>query len=147
MDSPALPVFPKAFSCYKATTDKVYGSICISALNTILLVRGRKSNKWSFPKGHKKRGETYIECAVRETYEEAGIALDNIVPTAYQRLSIGEYYFYDLEEEILPNIVDTQEIVEARWMAVSEMRKESCNVDVNNFLTRLRRNNNFFRMT
>jgi 8-oxo-dGTP pyrophosphatase MutT (NUDIX family) len=147
MDSSATPVFPKAFSCYKATTDKVYGSICISALNTILLVRGRKSNKWSFPKGHKKRGETYIECAVRETYEEAGIALDNIVPSAYQRLSIGEYYFYDLEEEILPSIIDTQEILEARWMSINEMRKESCNVDVNNFLARLRRNNNFFRTT
>lgn len=144
MDSVA-PTFPKAFSCYKATTDKVYGSICISSLNTILLVRGRKSNKWSFPKGHKKRGETYIDCAVRETYEEAGIILDNVLPSAYQRLSVGEYYFYDIEEEIAPCIKDTQEISEARWMSINEMRRESCNVDVNNFLSRLQRNSNFFR--
>ena len=145
MDPAAAPTFPKAFSCYKATNEKVYGSICISSLNTILLVRGRKSNKWSFPKGHKKRGETYIDCVVRETYEEAGIALDNVLPSAYQRLSVGEYYFYDLEEEILPCIKDTEEITEARWMSVNEMRKEPCNVDVNNFLSRLQRNNNFFR--
>jgi 8-oxo-dGTP pyrophosphatase MutT (NUDIX family) len=141
---PTTP-FPKAFSCYKATTEKVYGSICISDLNTILLVRGRKSNKWSFPKGHKHRGETYIDCVIRETYEEAGIELENMVPTAYQRLSVGEYYFYDFDEEIIPSIKDTQEITDARWMSIDEMRTETCNVDVNNFLQRLRRNSTFFR--
>jgi mRNA-decapping enzyme subunit 2 len=137
--------FPKAFSCYKSNTEKVYGTICISPLNTILVVRGKKSSKWSFPKGHKNRGETYIDCAVRETYEEAGIDLENIVPTSYQRLSVGEYYFYDLQEEVVPRINDTQEISEARWMSIDDMRLASCNVDVNNFLNRLRRNTSFFR--
>ena len=145
MDSPTLLSFPKAFSCYKANTEKVYGSICMSPLNTILLVRGRKSKKWSFPKGHKHRGETYIDCAVRETHEEAGIDLENILPVAYQRLSVGEYYFYDLSEEVVPQINDSQEITEVRWMTIEEMRISPCNVDVNNFLSRLRRNTNFFR--
>ena len=145
MDFTASPVFPKAFSCYKASSEKVYGTICISPLNTILLVCGRKSKKWSFPKGHKKRGETYIECAVRETDEEAGINLENAIPIAYQRLSIGEYYFYDLQEETIPRINDSLEITEAKWMTVDEMRKAPCNVDVNNFLNRLRRNSDFFR--
>jgi 8-oxo-dGTP pyrophosphatase MutT (NUDIX family) len=145
MDSSATPIFPKAFSCYKANTEKVYGSICISPLNTILLVRGRKSKKWSFPKGHKNRGETYIDCAVRETYEEAGVDLEGVLPIAYQRLSVGEYYFYDLPSEITPSIRDTEEITEARWMSVDDMRGEPCNVDVNNFLSRLRRNSAFFR--
>lgn len=117
----------------------------MSPLNTILLVRGRKSKKWSFPKGHKHRGETYIDCAVRETHEEAGIDLENILPVAYQRLSVGEYYFYDLSEEVVPQINDSQEITEVRWMTIEEMRISPCNVDVNNFLSRLRRNTNFFR--
>lgn len=145
MDSSATPSFPKAFSCYKANTEKVYGSICISPINTILLVRGRKSQKWSFPKGHKKRGETYIDCAVRETQEESGIDLEGVVPIAYHRLSVGEYYFYDLDSEVVPIIGDTKEITEARWMTLDDMRAEPCNVDVNNFLTRLRRNAAFFR--
>jgi 8-oxo-dGTP pyrophosphatase MutT (NUDIX family) len=142
MDSPP---FPKAFSCYKANTDKVYGTICISPANTILVVRGRKSQKWSFPKGHKKRGETYISCAVRETWEESGVDLDGLVPIAYQRLSVGEYYFYDLEEEVVPVINDTREIDEVRWMTIDDMKNSSCNVDVNNFLNRLKRNTHFFR--
>jgi 8-oxo-dGTP pyrophosphatase MutT (NUDIX family) len=145
MDSSATPTFPKAFSCYKANTEKVYGSICISPFNTILLVRGRKSKKWSFPKGHKHRRETYIDCAVRETYEEAGVDLEGVLPIAYQRLSVGEYYFYDLDSEATPSIRDTNEITEARWMSVDDMRGEPCNVDVNNFLSRLRRNSAFFR--
>ena len=145
MDTPTSITFPKAFSCYKANTEKVYGSICISPLNTILLVLGRKSKKWSFPKGHKHRGETYIDCAVRETREETGIDLYNTIPVAYQRLSVGEYYFYDLSEEVTPEINDNREITEAKWMTIDEMKNSACNVDVNNFLMRLRRNTNFFR--
>jgi len=143
MDTPTP--FPKAFSCYKASSEKVYGTICISPLKTILLVLGRKSNKWSFPKGHKNRGETYIECAIRETFEEAGICLDAHVPIGYQRLSVGEYYFYDIEEEVVPDIKDSREITEAKWMTVEEMRNSSCNIDVNNFLNRLRRDTPYFQ--
>jgi len=141
------PTFPKAFSCYKSSSEKVYGTICISNLNTILLVCGRKSKKWSFPKGHKHRGETYIDCAIRETEEETGISLHNYIPLSYQRLSVGEYYFYEIEQEITPEIKDSQEISEAKWMSLDEMQNSSCNVDVNNFLLRLRRNNTFFRDT
>jgi len=144
MSAPREP-FPKAFNCYKSCSEKVFGTISISPDNTILLVKGRRSNKWSFPKGHKKRGETYIECALRETFEEAGICLDPYIPVGYQRLSVGEYYFYELECEVAPSINDNNEIIDARWMTVEEMRREECNVDVNNFLSRLRKKNNFFR--
>jgi len=145
MESTTQVIFPKAFSCYKSHTDKVYGTICISPSNTFLIVRGRKSNKWSFPKGHKHRGETYIDCAVRETREESGLDLEDMVPFAYQRLSVGEYYFYDIPEEYPLSINDNREITEAKWMTLDEMRTSSCNVDVNNFLNRLRRNSSFFR--
>jgi 8-oxo-dGTP pyrophosphatase MutT (NUDIX family) len=123
----------------------VYGAICLDSFGNVLLVKGRRSNKWSFPKGHKKRGETYIECALRETFEEAGICLDPYIPVGYQRLSVGEYYFYELDCEVAPSINDNNEIIDARWMTVEEMRREECNVDVNNFLSRLRKKNNFFR--
>ena len=138
---PVLPtnVFPAAFHCYKPNNQKVYGSICMSPLSTILLVKGRKSNKWSFPKGHKDGNETYLECVNRETYEEAGIDLLNYVPSAFQRLSVGEYYFYEVPHELETNIKDTREILEARWMSLTEMKSEKCNVDVNAFLRKIKR--------
>jgi 8-oxo-dGTP pyrophosphatase MutT (NUDIX family) len=134
------PVFPKSFQCYKPANHKVYGSICITPQNSILLVRGRRSGKWSFPKGHKNRSETYLECALRETYEEAGVSLYGIVPMAYHKLSVGEYFFFEVGEELETTINDAREITEVRWVALDEMGKISCNVDVNNFLDRLDRN-------
>lgn len=94
--------------------------------------------KWSFPKGHKQCGESYLECALRETLEETGLDLGGEVPVSFQRLSVGEYYFFEVEEVAL-SPADTDEIVDARWMSLSEIRSSSCNVDVNNFLLRMRR--------
>jgi len=134
----ATRVFPQAFRCYKPSTEKVYGTICMSPRNTLLVVRGRKSMKWSFPKGHKEAGESYLECAVRETIEESGISLHGLTPVSYQRLSVGEYYFFETEE-ITPVPRDRREIVDARWMSIAELSRSPCNVDVNNFLLRVKR--------
>jgi 8-oxo-dGTP pyrophosphatase MutT (NUDIX family) len=136
-------VFPDAFKCYRPYTEKVFGSICITPQNKILLVKGRRSGKWSFPKGHKQYGETYLECARRETLEETGIDLSSYIPVAIHRLSIGEYYFYEIEEQ-RPCINDTREIVDVRWMSLSELRSSRCNVDISAFLSRLKRSMDIF---
>lgn len=130
--------FPKAFQCYKPSTERVYGSICMTPQNRILLVRGRRSMKWSFPKGHKHSGESYLDCAVRETLEETGIYLEGVDPVSYQKLSVGEYYFFEVDEQET-HIRDTREVVEARWMTLDEIRGVYCNVDVNNFLLRIKK--------
>ena len=131
--------FPKSFSCYRPYNHKVYGSICISPLNTILMVKGKKTGKWSFPKGHRNRSESYLECAIRETREETGLDLFDRRPVAYHRLSVGEYFFFEVEEEFEAVVEDTQEVSEARWVALDEIQHLECNVDVNNFLDRLDR--------
>ena len=141
---PVNKVFPKAFQCYKPYTEKVYGSVCMTQEKKILLVRGRKSMKWSFPKGHKESGESYQGCAERETLEETGISLRDIEPVAYHRLSVGGYYFYEMEEKNT-YIQDTDEVVEACWMPISELQNFDCNVDVNAFLSKIRREMNSFR--
>jgi len=99
--------------------------------------------KWSFPKGHKNRGESYLDCAVRETFEETGIDLQCEDPVSYQRLSIGEYYFFEVEEQKI-SINDPREVVEACWMTVDEIRAAYCNVDVSNFLMRMKRESRSF---
>jgi 8-oxo-dGTP pyrophosphatase MutT (NUDIX family) len=131
--------FPKSFHCYKPPGHKVYGSIIISPWNRILIVLGRKSNKWSFPKGHKKSGETYLECAIRETREETGVDLTGRVPVAYHKLSAGEYFFFEVDEETTPFVHDSREVIEAAWVSLERMARMSCNVDVNNFLDRIDR--------
>lgn len=131
--------FPKSFQCYKPPSHKVYGTISISPRNKILIVLGRKSNKWSFPKGHKLRTETYLECALRETKEESGVDLSSYTPLAYHKLSAGEYFFFEVAEEFPTTIQDTNEILTASWVSLEEMARLPCNVDVNNFLDRMDR--------
>ena len=47
-----------------------------------VLIGKRKSKlgegEWSFPGGHLESGESFVECAVRETREESGIEIANI---------------------------------------------------------------------
>ncbi len=137
MDS--QPVFPQSFRCYKPSNHKVYGTVCITPDNTILVVKGRRSGKWSFPKGHKLRSETYINCALRETLEETGVNLQNREHRCYQKMSAGEYYFFDVEEELETRVNDSTEVVEAAWLSPTELENLECNVDVNYWLSRRNR--------
>jgi len=65
---------------------KVFGTICISENNRILLVRGAKTGKWSFPKGHLKMSEMGQECALRELREETGLDLKGHTYAAFRKL-------------------------------------------------------------
>ena len=129
--------FPQSFQCYKPRSHKVFGTICMSPQNTILIVKGRATGKWSFPKGHKFRNEAYQDCARRETLEETGIDLSPYRPVAFRRLSYGEYYFYELPKEIPPIPNDIGEVEDARWMSLTDINRNSVNADVNYFIDRL----------
>jgi 8-oxo-dGTP pyrophosphatase MutT (NUDIX family) len=136
--------FPSAFSSYNPPEDKVYGAICISPENKVLLVRGRASQKWSFPKGHKERNEPSFHCAMRELYEETGINISNDTNSCelpYKKFKVGGYYVLDLDTEIVPVPRDTREIVDAKWMSQEDIQEcitaETANVDVRQFSTYL----------
>ena len=115
-----------------AKQDQVYGSILISSNQRILLIKGRMSGKWSFPKGHSRKGETELEAASRETYEETGI----FPPLQFDRilhLATGTYFVYSCDE-FTPIPLDTKEVIRAKWMNLQEIKSLSVNVDVNTFL-------------
>jgi 8-oxo-dGTP pyrophosphatase MutT (NUDIX family) len=81
-----------------------------------------------------------LDCALRETVEEAGINLTGITPMAYHKLSVGEYFFFEVDGELDTTINDDREISEVRWLPLKDIADLPCNVDVNNFLDRLDRN-------
>ena len=85
--------FPSAFKHYKPRSQRIYGVIAVSKNNKILLVKGRERNKWSFPKGHINPSELSHHCALRECFEETGIAFDKNYDD-YRKLSSGSYYIY-----------------------------------------------------
>ena len=135
--------FPRAFSSYSPSEDKVYGVICISKSNKILLVKGRTNNKWSFPKGHREKNESSIHCALRELYEETGISISSLCvdfsKIPYKKFKVGGYYIVELEDEIIPSPRDTNEIGEAKWMSSDEITEcihnQVANIDIRQFNT------------
>jgi 8-oxo-dGTP pyrophosphatase MutT (NUDIX family) len=116
-----------------ADMNQVYGSIFISRNKRILVVKGKHSGKWSFPKGHPNEGETGFDCAKRETQEETGVTL----PIFFERvvnLATGSYYVVRSSPEYNTFIGDNDEVEEVAWLTTDELRSKPANVDVNTFL-------------
>jgi 8-oxo-dGTP pyrophosphatase MutT (NUDIX family) len=111
---------------------RVFGTILHNNYTRVLLVLGRSSGKWSFPKGHAYDFEAPVDCARRETYEETGISIfpneKNVI-----HLSKGTYFLYSINLEIKVRPIDTNEISKTLWILIRDIPKYPCNVDVNNF--------------
>lgn len=126
--------FPKAFSHYKPRSKKISGVILITNSNKILLVKGRKRNKWSFPKGHIQGSETVHQCALRECYEETGITLNDLEYSFYKKLNSGVYFIYRIPDELDYTVYDKKEICDIAWLSIPSMMNLITNTDVNAFL-------------
>lgn len=117
--------YPSEFLHKKQHT---YGAIlCVN--NKYALVQGRYTGKWSFPKGHANKGETPIECTLRELCEETGIT-ELPEPTDYLQVGYGNYYVFNLSEQIPLIPQDTVEIVDTKWVSLQEMNNLQINADV-----------------
>lgn len=45
----------------------------------VLIIQHREGH-WTYPKGHKERGETDLEAASRELFEETGLSITHFLP-------------------------------------------------------------------
>ena len=92
----------------------------------VLLVRSKKDPSiWVYPKGHIEPGETAVETAVRETYEESGVGGESLgpigAPLEFQsgREPVRVQYFL-----IRPTSeVDSPEGREKGWFTLDEARR------------------------
>jgi 8-oxo-dGTP pyrophosphatase MutT (NUDIX family) len=126
----------KAFRSYKPPHFAVFGAICISRADTVLLVKGRTTGIWSFPKGHLRRGESGADAAMREVFEETGLLLSTRDSFDYKKLVSGGYYFYHLENELSVTVGDPKELSEVAWIPLGDLGSFHCNVDVESFRRR-----------
>jgi 8-oxo-dGTP pyrophosphatase MutT (NUDIX family) len=125
---------PQAFQSYKPRFMKVFGAICVDCSGQVLLVRGKRSKKWSFPKGHCKGNETDLECALRELKEETGL-IPNTPPSGYHKLRGGGYFIFAIEGSPQITIQDHWEIEKVEWCPLTELPRIDSNVDVSIFRT------------
>jgi 8-oxo-dGTP pyrophosphatase MutT (NUDIX family) len=103
-----------------------------------VLVQGRYSGKWSFPKGHSKWNETPLECARREIAEETGIE-ELPEPIKYIKAASSHYYVFDLKERITFQPKDNFEVMNVKWVKIEEMRLLELNAGIHHYLKRIKR--------
>lgn len=140
--SATMTVWGSAFRSYIPSDQKVFGCICISDTNKVLLVKGRRGEKkWSFPKGHRDAHDTSpLDCALRELREETGLTVKG-AHIASKRYKAAEYYIFALPEEYEPSPQDHTEVEEARWVSIHELPLLHKNIDVSLFYSYLEERN------
>jgi 8-oxo-dGTP pyrophosphatase MutT (NUDIX family) len=110
----------------------VFGGIIQNSEGKYLLVRGRQSGKWSFPKGHIEPNESELECVCREVKEETGITeLPN--PLRCVPLRAGVYYLFWMPNDPVLEPRDNREIAEAGWFTEEEAAQLRMNIDANTY--------------
>jgi mRNA-decapping enzyme subunit 2 len=75
MLQPLLPHFDSMWSEFSAYRGKIstFGCILLNRECTkVVLIKGWKSNNWTFPSGKVNQNESGIDAGARETYEESG---------------------------------------------------------------------------
>ena len=75
----------------KTKHTKSAGGVVLNKRKEVLVVN-QKGTSWSLPKGHIDEGEDAFQAAVREIYEESGIANVELIKEleSYQRYKIGK---------------------------------------------------------
>lgn len=132
-----VSTMPTAFQSYKPRHMKVYGSILINNFGEVLLVLGKLSKKWSFPKGHCKSYETDFDCAKRELLEETGLAFDTS-HTSYHKLKGGSYFVFPVSGRPSALFTDHKEIDVVQWWPLNCLPITDSNVDVSIFRSLMR---------
>jgi 8-oxo-dGTP pyrophosphatase MutT (NUDIX family) len=135
--------FPSAFQSYLPKTHCVeaqtYGVVIISPFDEVLVVKGRLSDKWGFPKGHGKKCEKPLDAALRELNEEAGIDLSGYCPISEKRFKRnsgkigGTYFIFHLDFKPTIYIKDTNEISDAMWCPKERLPFLISNMDLKTF--------------
>ena len=104
--------------------------------NKILLEHPTKSKQvgtFSIPKGKLEDGETHLEAAIRETFEEIGVSINNelIDPTPHLIKYINKngkcvkkltYFVVKLDEKIEVGELQTEEVDFADYIDIDEAR-------------------------
>lgn len=108
-------------------------------LSHILLVKGNKSPKWGFPKGHREEEDaSVIQTAIRELYEETGLAHDDIIihekSFSLFRDGTGHIFSYAIlkKNTSLEKAGPKNEIITTMWIPIVDLL--SMNIYSNKYL-------------
>ena len=103
--------------------DVAYVLILSDSEDKVLMVHNADDNTWSFPGGAVEPGETLVQAAIREAYEEAGVVVE-----VGDLVSVNECLLTQYQEHALfitfrarliagdPRVIRPQEISDVQWV-------------------------------
>ena len=115
--------------------DFSYGIIPLRKMHGNLecyLVKNRNGSYWGFPKGHAEGDETPRLAAERELVEETGLEVKTWINSdpleesyvfTHQGKLIEKKVFYFIAEVTKVAVIQREEILEGRWIALDEVEK------------------------
>ena len=129
--------FPRAFQTYiprsHCISSHVYGAIVLTRDREVAVIRGRKTGKWSFPKGHGNSHELPLDACIRELKEETGINMTGVIPDNEIRFKSGTYFVFYLQEKIDISPEDIVEVMDSMWVPINRLPYLVGNRDIVSF--------------
>lgn len=119
------------FGKYKSTIPVRGLALFSPDLSKVLLVKGTDSNSWSFPRGKISKGESDVDCAVREALEETGFNAAGFVNENdyIERTMLGKNYKIFLCKNVPLDYpfapIARFEIVKIEWHDVKQLVKRA----------------------
>ena len=111
-----------------------------------LLVLGRQSKKWGFPKGHMEENESEERTALRELREETGIELEMSDISSHRRLRFKNNIYFlfptslDYIHQRIRSTIDMREIECMQWFTEAQMVSmdlKDCNYGLSMFIKKV----------
>lgn len=114
--------------------------IILTLDDSVLLLQGVKGS-WSFPKGHGEIGETAIDTAVRETWEETGyvLGLDYEIVGDKMRLDKRIYWMARPLRPLQDPVLRPREHKAFKWVLIKDLDWLNANAGVKIWKQRVER--------
>lgn len=112
------------FNRYKHSVPVYGGFIFNPSMDSLLLVKGyMKTSQYVFPRGKRDFGESGVECAIREIYEEIGLNISKKIINYTLRTSDTNTMFLilNVDENISLKTRTRNEIRSIKWIPIKDI--------------------------
>jgi mRNA-decapping enzyme subunit 2 len=123
LDINYIKIYLNNYQKYKKNV-YICGSILFDESNKYVIVVQNNDGIWGLPKGKIEKNETYVDCAIRETYEEIGLNIKNII-NHNNYVGFSDRFIFYIIKNINKNIkfkpMVQGEIRGIKWISVNEL--------------------------
>jgi len=107
----------------------IAGGVILNQKREILLVYNHETDSWTYPKGHVRKDEGFLETAKRETIEETGIKDIQLIselpvyerPTRQKKNKIKVMHMFLFKTNTEETKSNTKDITKIKWVPIEDV--------------------------